>query len=482
MGNKSNINALSSGYYYANSGDDIFDGRSLELPKKLIQTAYDGARDLGQSTTFVKEAQGGLYFEDVEMFDGVLFEGTQTTIITSGLVGVEAASNLSFRPQTLVNNTENATVLLADEVSSFGANMSAMIIGGDGGIGVEIKNDCDDVFFTISQVQMRGDGNKGVMVTGSCATPIDFNFNTASFCNDNSTFFDYAPTNPTDLADLNISSLFNSGDGVFVGTTGFSVSGGILKVRAGSIVAETAMSVQAGGVVTVSANVIAGNTTVVDGSCVYDTVGVIFGNLSVSGAGTLQSRGSTIFGNIESSDTSNLSVHANQIQGNLTIGAGTTAFVVIGDLTGSLTVDGTLHGIINDQPYGNWVQGRTKIAKLIGSATTASDYSSAPQIALSEVINVTYTRAEISFSFESSNSTANRSTVAGLFINGVLQGIESDVEPKDSNNYSYQCKNIDATLLIGNNTIEVKYGVGNGLGGALATVSNVLILVKEMII
>jgi len=487
MGYRSNISHQVRGFFYADSGGDTLDGKSIEHPKKTIQAALDGASGLiptpsPSSIGFVNEAQGGVYVEDLTLYDSVLFEGQHTTIVSTGLVGVSGANSLSFKPQTLVNNTDNATVLEVDALSSFGTTMSGLIVGGDNGLGVEIKNNCDSIFFTISQLQLRGDGSKGVMVTGDCATPIDFNFNTVSFSNNNATFFDYNPLSPVNVADVNISSLFNASGVAYTGTTGLLVQNGILKVRAGSIAAGTAANVQANGILTVSANTVAGSTIVTDGSCIYDTVGVVFGNMTVSGVGVLQHRGSTVFGSVESSGNSDLALHCNQLQGDLTIGAGTRAFVVIGSMTGTLTVNGTLNGVIGGKHYGDWVQGRTKVLELVGDATTSSVYTTSPQTALSEVINVDYDRAEISFSFESSNSTANRSTVVGLFVNGVLQGLESDIEQKDANNHSYQCKNVDTPLLIGNNTIEVKYGVGNGPGGALATVSDILILVKEMII
>jgi hypothetical protein len=372
MGHRSNISHQARGFYYAASGENILDGRSLEAPKKTIQAALDGALTLTpppstSATAFVREAQGGLYFEDLTLYDSVLFDGSQTTIVSAGAVGVSAANFVSFRPQTLVNNTTGASCLEVDGVESFGINMAAMFIGGDSGVGFDVKGACDNLFFSVNQVELRGDGCTGVEVTASSNTPMDFNFNTCSFQYSNATFFVFNPPGGDDTADLNISSLADPG-GVspsFLGTTGIVVNEGRLKVRAGSLQAETVLNVGAGGVLSVSADAVVGAITSAGGA-VLDTVGIIAGNLDTTGAGTLHVRSSLITGGATTAGTGAMCLKCDIFIGDITVGVGTTMFAIIDKHTGTLTINGTLNGIINGIRYGNW-QNRRKMDTLLSA-------------------------------------------------------------------------------------------------------------------
>lgn len=374
---RSNINPETRGYRYASSGDDTWDGRSLELPKKAIQVALDSAAALIPTPTpfnsaRVKEAQGGIYFEDLTLYESVLYEGSQTTIVSSGLVGVMAASFVSFDPQTIANSTDNATALLIQDVEQFGTDMSAVIIGGDNAIGIHLDGELDAIFVSVNQFRIGGTGTTGVKVTSTSPTPPDVNFHTASFDGNNETFFEYDPVNSTDLLDLEISTLADTSDaggGGYSGTTGLAVKGGVLKVRAGSLVASEIARVYDGGTLGMSAIALGGNTIVESGgSCIYPSVGVMAGNMETIGTGTLQTSIETIIG--DTLNKGGMSIKSDQVVGDIHNDG--TLFAIIDDHDGSLTGSGVTNGVIGGVKQGNW---RDKIALNAASLITQGPVS-----------------------------------------------------------------------------------------------------------
>ena len=116
----------------------------------------------------------------------------------------------------------------------------------------------------------------------------------------------------------------------------------------------------------------------------------------------------------------------------------------------------------------------------LGTSSTNAQYATDPQTLLSVTVNYGYALAKITISFEVENTAQNRSTVVGLFIDGVLIDRESKIEPKDSRNVYYQSKVFDHVFSAGDHLIEVLYGKDYGGGGAMAEVSNVRIYVEEL--
>lgn len=123
---------------------------------------------------------------------------------------------------------------------------------------------------------------------------------------------------------------------------------------------------------------------------------------------------------------------------------------------------------------------KTKIFKQLGTSSTNADYDTNPQILLTDSFECDYDLAKITFSFESSNTSTNRSTVSGLFIDGVLVDFESSLEQKDDRNNTYQCKVIDYALSVGPHLLEVKWGRANGGGSSLAEIGNVRVFIEEI--
>tara|TARA_R110002020_G_scaffold62221_3_gene166802 strand:- start:2135 stop:3661 length:1527 start_codon:yes stop_codon:yes gene_type:complete len=350
---KHNIDDSARGYYYASNGDDSWDGRSLENPKKTMQAALNAANALipppsSGPLASVKEGEGGIYFESLVLFERVVFEGFLSSIVTSGPVGVLAASTMGFSAQALVSTSTGQTLLKVDGEEQFSARVSSMTLGGDGAKGIEIIGNNSGIFFNFSEVRINGLGATVVDYQGNSLIPADFNFNTIVFGEDNQTFFNYQPTSPQDTVDINVSSMhFETG---VTGSVGFLVGGGVLKVRGGSFGTETFAQVGVAGTLSVSCNVIGGDT-LADGSAVYDTVGVIFGNLETSVTGTILWRGTSITGDL--TNAGNASIICTKFDGEI-VNTG-QMYVQIGSYLGTMPAnDGSINGIINGVRYGNW--------------------------------------------------------------------------------------------------------------------------------
>ena len=474
---RSNISPEVRGFLYAASGDNDWDGRSPELPKRDIQVALDAAVALTPTPTpfisaRVKEAQGGIYSEDLILYESVLFEGAQTTIVSSGPVGVAAASFVSFNPQTLVNNTGGATLLLIDGVESFGCDMAALIVGGDNAIGVELSGALDAIFLDINQLSIGGDGTTGVEVTGTSPTPPDINLETVSFGGDNETFFNYNPANATDVLDLSVSTLSDANGTTHTGTTGLAVRAGTLKVLAGSLVATEVAHVYAGGTLGLSAIALGGDTIVeAGGAAIYSAVGLLVGDLETSGNGTLQVSSETVIGDV--TNAGGMSLKTDQLIGDIDNDG--TLFAIINSHVGSITGSGVINGRINGHPYGNWVDQIISVEALSPSATNAPYDPITGALAVDEDFDVPIAGEFLLFlSFTGSAASNNRSLVVGWFLDDVLIVDEYTKEPKDPTDLNWPSKQIRVPALsAGTHNLKVRFGKAGGAGGSLVQVEEI---------
>lgn len=475
---KSNIDINNRGLNYADSGDDSWDGRTIETAKKTIQSAIDATQDLIPPPSLsaiatVTEAQGGVFFEDLKLYDSVLFEGRQSTIISSGPIGVECDSNLSFNPQTIINNGVNATAILCDGISSFGCVFSSLVVGGDNSKGVEITGNNDDLFFSISQIRIVGVGSKGVEFTGQVNTPVDFNFNVVSFSADNEIFFHYNPSGGASRADVSVSSVF-IGLTIPSNTTAFLVESGIVKARAGSVEATTVADVT-DSVFTMSCNVIAGKTIARAGaSIIYDTVGFINGDLETVGDGTLQVRSSIITGN--ATNAGGMSIKCDSFMGEI-VNTG-TMYVQIDNYTGTMPAnDGSINGIINGVRFGNW---RPEFYQLSNQVPAISilDYDSFPTFYINQPQTLRGGDYMITWSASIGVSATNRRCAVGCLIDGVVQFDPADIEPKDANNDYYISKTIKVNLTAGSHDFQMDFGRRGGTGSAQALIRDGFIVIR----
>ena len=356
---KLSIDPKSRGFYYADSGNDNHSGKSFETPKKTIQAAVDATQDLlplpaGPAPAQVTQGQGGIYpTAGVIMKTGVSLEGTLTDILTGGPVGVTCANESTVRVQSISNTSALGKCVKVDGLTNSSLSTDLIYVEGDNGVGVDVTGVCDEIIISSDKLKVATDDSLGVNVTATSTAPLDFNFDLVTLDGENTTFFEYSPQSPTDIADLNVSTL-TSGTPAIAGSKGLVVLGGTLKTAAGTLDAETVMMVSPAAKAILRANVLRGNTFVnTSAVCVYDTVGQLFGNLQVEGTGLLQVAASNINGNTVLSGTSQASIKCSIYIGDITVNPGCELSVEIDHHLGTLTNSGVVNGIIKGKRYGN---------------------------------------------------------------------------------------------------------------------------------
>lgn len=292
MTNRSNVDAQVRGFYFAASGNDDFDGKTIERPKETIQAAIDETQLLIPIPAFgdiatVTAAQGGIFNAGFVLPESVQFEGESTVLNLSAAVAVTLDSFLNCSLTSVTNSANSGISFKIDGQDSTGLNVLANRVFGDTATGLSITGVCDNIFVTISQFTVTGTGSTAIKIESASVSPIDINCNTAALEGTDTTFMDYDPVNATDMCVVNVSAITNGGSG----TIGFIVRNGILIAANCLIAAETAIHVLAGAEMTLTNGCI-------DGDIIVDLGGILNVTAVHQISGTITNNG-TINGNID---------------------------------------------------------------------------------------------------------------------------------------------------------------------------------------
>ena len=352
---KSNINEASRVVYYADSvGSDDFDGHSIETPKATPQGAIDTAAALIPapqlaSPVRVKEAQGGVFVGDVVLAEFVLFEATQTALVTTGVIGVTAASNISFNCQGVIGTAPNSVGLLIDGNVSFGGFINSLQGRGTNSQLINITGSVDDLFIEAKQVLADADSICCFRVDASSPTPIDINCDTVILNSTNGTFLEWNQPGVLDVGAVQVTSIAGVGTG--------SKAIHLLPTNAGSVscychIMQGDILCEGGGLV-LDALVIDGDITVRSGATVtIKSVGVLQGNITVDVGGVLfievdnhisgtVTNNGTIKGRIDGVQFGDITILDNLIvDGELSVGTATP------DASALLQIDSTVKGFL----------------------------------------------------------------------------------------------------------------------------------------
>ncbi|MEE8289713.1 MAG: hypothetical protein V3R25_09915 [Nitrosomonadaceae bacterium] len=294
MAFKSNENEQARGFFWAPSGDDRQGGKSRETAKLLPQSAIDAAMLLvpppsGPQPALVTASQGGATNVGFVLEEGIAFTAEESSFIVSQPVGVTMASSLACTFTTIVNLEGNSDCVLFDGLSRSAVNARFMGVNGSNGVGLNITGNCDDIFATISQITLVGAGSTGIAITAASPTPIDININTVLLDVDDTTFLDYNPVSPSDVAVIAVSSVVKNGA---TGTTGFVAREGILIVEvAGTIRADSALIVEDGATLEIFA-------AMIEGDIIVEAGGILKCRILTHPTGTITNNG-TIDGVID---------------------------------------------------------------------------------------------------------------------------------------------------------------------------------------
>lgn len=294
MALKGNINGQVRGFYYAASGNDLFDGQTVERPKSTIQAAIDEVAALnpppsGGAIGLVTVAQGGIFDQNIVLVDAMEFLGQGASLIdTSNLVTVTVKSINEVILTSVINVPNNGTCVLADGIDLMSFSCAFMEPFGDGSTGIDLKGVCDEVFFDVTRLRISGENATGIKITSTQVTPLDFDIDAVGIEGDNSTFLEYDPVSATDEAVFTVSSVINKNAiTTFTGTTAILVKTGQLTVSFGSIESNTAIKVESGAVLEIVGSMMAGDIIVDLGgtlNCnIVTHVGTVTNNGTING-------------------------------------------------------------------------------------------------------------------------------------------------------------------------------------------------------
>lgn len=317
MSLKSNINVQIRGFYFAASGSDSFDGKTLERPKLTIQATIDEAAALipapeATNIGLVTSSQGGSFSESFVLEDFIQFNGEDTTIIVDASIAVVLASGLRFRLTNVTNSQASAIGLQLDGINLVDLFCQRIETSGESAIAINITGTVDNIFIEQKQLVVSGLGATGINIESTTTTPIDINIDTVQLQANDTIFFDHNPLSSTDVTNVSVSTIES---GSFTGTTAFLVQNGELIIPVvGQVTVDTLIDVTASG-----------------------AKGII--------------SGSNLTGNIIVADGGLLECNIGTLTGNITVGVGAVVKAYIQTHTGTVDNDGTIRGFIGDVAY-----------------------------------------------------------------------------------------------------------------------------------
>ena len=294
---KNNIPAMQEGTFFAKSGNNTDSGLSLELPKRDIQNAIDavtGASAL--NIQIVSSSQGGAFTTGFVMADFVFVDADNVTLNLAQAVGIEVANGVSLKLAAVNNAFNGGTCVRINGKTDVGLDIGTLITVLPNMTALEITGNCDNLFLKALQFRLlaTSTGSTCIDFTGTSPTPVDLSGGTISLEGNDQTFFNYNPSNATDVLILENASLEPNGT---TGSKGFIANNGTLILRnSGSIDCEQPIRVKSGATVIFSDSRLKGDIIVeTGGTLIVDILdhpsGIITNN------GTINGRiGDTLFG------------------------------------------------------------------------------------------------------------------------------------------------------------------------------------------
>lgn len=287
---KTNISANPRTFIVAKGGDDVQSGQSFEtafLTLSRAQAAVDALvppSDIDNPSAILTSGAGN-FQESITLPDGCQFDGEN--IINFPLIGdaFAPASQASFEILSAGVVGSNATVFTINNKSQVGVVSKAVVVLGTNGKGVHVLGTSDDIFITISQLELNGSGSVGILDETTDGAPEVYNINELTLKANNTCGFRHNPTSDTSEAILNAGLIGEVGS--FTGTKGVEVLNGILDAFVNTVEAVDAIIVSNSSTLNIVSDHIIGNITV-DVGCtlnceILDFTGTVTNNGTIIG-------------------------------------------------------------------------------------------------------------------------------------------------------------------------------------------------------
>jgi len=338
------------------AGNNALSGTSDENPLADPYTARDKVNALDPPVTSADRAT----IEGAGTFSNYLMLPRFTAVMTSAasiisfadLINIESGGDQSIEIGSLLNFVANGICFKSDAKTRVSGTVNAMVVNGDDGIGFQVSGASDDSFFELTQGELRGERTTMIEHTATSPSPIHYRLNLVEMFNIDQMLIDYDPIPGSSQTVIELTTASEGLGGTTLGCVLFRVRSGILVVKSEVLSCDGIADVFGGAILTLSAQVINGDTIVQDGGiCVYKSSSLLQGDLETIGSGTLQVDSANITGN--ATNAGSMSIVTTQFDGEI-VNTG-SMFVIIGNYTGTLPADdGSISGVIGDKFFGGW--------------------------------------------------------------------------------------------------------------------------------
>ena len=330
MGFKVDIDSTGRDFFFAPSGDNAFSGRTIQNSVADPTTAILRVQDLDPPPSAFQPASisavvSGTYFDGIVTPDDTTISCQFASIVTSDLINVDIGNNQSVLWGALVNTVTDGVNCMIDGKTRVTLLVNALVVGLDGviptfdNIGVKVSGACEDIFVEIRQIALSGERAIGLEHTATTSTPIIYKIEKAEFFNVDQTMV-RLENGLTERIEVEVDAVRRATSAIQPTTNSiiFDAVSGQINVRAQSLDADIVGRVGDGAQLGLTANICIGEIQIQDGGECLLRTGVLNGPITVDAGGRLE--------------------------------------CIINVQVGTITNNGTINGIINGIPYGNWRQ------------------------------------------------------------------------------------------------------------------------------
>lgn len=404
----------------------------------------------------INAAVSGTYDTGVIIPEFVTCKSSSASIITTDAINVQALGRHEVEWGSLLNLSNGGICFEIDGKTRVAAEVNACVPVGEDGIGFNVTGVCDEIF-----VQLRlGDiqGERGVMFnhTANSPTPIQYMAENITFNDDDQTAILYNDPVGTTATVFNISDIqTRNGGTVAPGSTAAHIIAGIAVVDSDVLNAETIALVEDGGILTLSAQNIFGDTLIEDGGiAIYPSMALCVGDLETDGTGSLQTRITNIVG--DAINDGSMSILSDQLDGQITNTG--DMFVVIGDYTGTIPPDdGGVDGVLNGKRLGNWNLNPAHYGEYFESEGVSSTSSTAYQDKIDETTPALPAgRYRVEWSAEVTNNSGDKPCEFTALVDGTMIN-EGFYPPKFEDEYLSVGGFKELPLTAGTHQLEVQW-------------------------
>ena len=454
------VPAANRRFYFISEGDNTKDGNSPEVPhadpyQNLISVAALQPPVDNANRASIVGSGAFTHYLNIPQF--VAARTPDASVLTfTDQVALELNGDHTVEHGTIGNFVANGVCIKSNSNKRIVDRTNAVLVGGTDGIGIEVSGTADDSSYNIVQAELLADGATFVKHTAESETPVNYSAGIVEFFDTNQSLFYYDPQGPSSEVIFNVDAAQPDKNSTTTGSCIAEIKGGVAVVSGDVLAAEKLSDTASGATTVLSGRATTGDNTVQDGgSLILNSIGNHVGDIDTLGDGTCLATIQAITGDVHVQGTSTQFINNQLFIGDITVDAGCTLIAQIGAHIGNLTNNGTIHGWISRQPFGDAVQ---SIQSYI-LATWGANLQNAGR-------------------FAAINGTADAAQVTGLGVMASAQ-VPSDGTIDVVNYYSQNGDNTTQFKIIKNGqlvhtfTCDAAYGMETGVGVPVAAGDNV---------